>query len=246
MHASNQVDIAFDVRTDARGRDPDGHSATLRRYHRLLWSKPLPDGRQLELDEQLRYSGPYGEGVLRSDAITHTYTNWTSPPPLVAARDQLPAGRLTEFFDLGCTIGGYTIFPTSKRVGGKRQLSINQRRGMHPRIRDRIDLTLECIRRHYRGEASPLEKTLTAHDDFFTLFTDFDGYVGHFLLDDLVDEDKQHVAFLAPFHDFTTDGLPIDSSEVFEQYVDASMAFVRARNKRIDTYARDLLGAVLS
>ena len=38
------IDTAFDFRTDANGKDPDSHSLTLRRYHRLLWSKPLPNG----------------------------------------------------------------------------------------------------------------------------------------------------------------------------------------------------------
>ena len=41
------IDTTFDVRTDAGGRDPDRYSATLRRYHRLLWSKPLPGGAML-------------------------------------------------------------------------------------------------------------------------------------------------------------------------------------------------------
>lgn len=36
------IDTAFDFRTDTPpGRDPDSHSPTLRRYHQLLWSKPL-------------------------------------------------------------------------------------------------------------------------------------------------------------------------------------------------------------
>ena len=38
------IDTAFDVRTDAGGGDPDRYSGTLRRYHQLLWSKPLPNG----------------------------------------------------------------------------------------------------------------------------------------------------------------------------------------------------------
>lgn len=39
------IDIGFDVSSDTPpGRDPDSHSPTLREYHRLLWSKPLPDG----------------------------------------------------------------------------------------------------------------------------------------------------------------------------------------------------------
>jgi hypothetical protein len=41
------IDITFDFRTDATGKnpDPDASSPTLLRYHHLLWSKPLPSGR---------------------------------------------------------------------------------------------------------------------------------------------------------------------------------------------------------
>ena len=40
-------------------------------------------------------------------------------------------------------------------VGG-----INQTRGFCSAIRDRWDLTLECIRRYYKGEDSPLKEVL--------------------------------------------------------------------------------------
>jgi hypothetical protein len=45
------MDIGFDFRTDATGKDPDTHSPMLRRYHRLLWSKPLPSGASCDLSE---------------------------------------------------------------------------------------------------------------------------------------------------------------------------------------------------
>ena len=45
------IDIAFDFRSDAKGRDPDSHSPTLRSYHRLLWSKPLPSGASFDLSD---------------------------------------------------------------------------------------------------------------------------------------------------------------------------------------------------
>ena len=50
------------------------------------------------------------------------------------------------------TIGGMIIFP-------QRGFSLNCARGCHQRIRDRWDLTLECIRRYYQGEESPLYKS---------------------------------------------------------------------------------------
>lgn len=63
--------------------------------------------------------------------------------------------------------------------------SINQARGINSRIRDRFDLTLESIRRHYLGTVNPLADVLARHSDFFDLFGDFRGYVDHFLLNDL-------------------------------------------------------------
>ncbi len=43
------IDTSFDFRTDAGGRDPDSRSPTLRKYHRHLWSRPLPGGAPFEL-----------------------------------------------------------------------------------------------------------------------------------------------------------------------------------------------------
>ena len=46
-----QIDINFNVFSDTpEGKDPDSHSPTLRKYHKILWSKPLPDGHMFELD----------------------------------------------------------------------------------------------------------------------------------------------------------------------------------------------------
>lgn len=72
-------------------------------------------------------------------------------------------------------------------VDGKQ--TINGRRGTHHQIKDRFDLTLECIRRHYTGEGSPLADTLDRYTGFFALFQDFAGYVNFFFLSDLVRDD---------------------------------------------------------
>ena len=50
------IDITFDFRRDADGKDPDRHSKTLRRYHKQLWSKPLPGGELFGLED----GGPGG------------------------------------------------------------------------------------------------------------------------------------------------------------------------------------------
>src|SRR5215213_7730828 len=49
MGLGEAIDITFDFRSDTPpGRDPDALSPTLRTYHQLLWSKPLPSGAPFE------------------------------------------------------------------------------------------------------------------------------------------------------------------------------------------------------
>lgn len=131
----------------------------------------------------------------------------------------------------GGTIGGRLVFPRN-RIDGRQ--TINQRRGTHARIRDRFDLTLEAIRRHYSGESSPLSETLNAYGDFFALFGSFDGYVQFFLLDDLID-DSGSVRFYLPFD--PVDGYansPLPSSmEQYREFRRRQLDFVAARNVRI-------------
>ena len=231
------IDTRFDTRSDAGGRDPDSHSKTLRRYHQLLWSKPLPSGALFDLDAQLHHKSALGEYWLSSDSIGHTYSSWLRPARLVEAISQTPQEEVTAFYDLACTVGGYVVFPSQVHVDGKWRMSINQSRGMHPRIRDRFDLTLECIRRHYQGTASPLTGALSWYADFFDLFEDFAGYVDHFLLNDLVDEGHAAVMFYTDFDDFAGSPLPAANADQYRQYMKRSMDFMRARNDRIAAYA---------
>lgn len=44
------IDINFNFFSDAKGDDPDSTSPTLRKYHKILWSKPLPNGKPFNLD----------------------------------------------------------------------------------------------------------------------------------------------------------------------------------------------------
>ncbi len=55
-HRGTPIDVTFDMRSDAGGRDPDSYSPTLRRYHQLLWSKPLPNGVVFDLVTDRRHS----------------------------------------------------------------------------------------------------------------------------------------------------------------------------------------------
>ena len=74
-----RIDTTFNMYSDTpEGGDPDARSPTLRRYHKLLWSKPLPSGALFKLDDagpkpHLYYKSGSGEFRLSSDAITHSY-----------------------------------------------------------------------------------------------------------------------------------------------------------------------------
>ena len=227
------IDTTFDVRTDAGGRDPDRYSTTLRRFHKQLWSKPLPDGRLFTLDDNLRHESTLGTFHLSSDAITHTYSRRTRPQHLVRILAQVSSQEISEFYALGCTIGAYTVFPLGARFAGQVMPSINQRRGMHRQIQDRFDLTLEGIRRYYIGGQSPISDVLDRHEDFFALFGTFAGYVDHFLLQDLVSPDYKTIEFWTDREPFLSDPLPAADLLEYREYARRVQDFIRARNARI-------------
>ena len=228
------IDTSYNFYTDARGRDPDSTSPTLRKYHKLLWSKPLPGGKKFELSDKqngvyLHHKSELGEFFFGSDAITHSYKTQKRKQWLI---QQIP-NEADELFDTGSTIGAYIIFPNNRI---DRNHTINQARGCNGLIDDRFDLTLECIRRFYSGQTSPLYDILLRHKNFFDLFGNFTGYIHFFLLEDSVDENQQ-IKFYLPFDDFKT---PPTFSGVddYLSYKDGVMNFIGKRNERIRDYAR--------
>ncbi len=233
------IDTSFDFRTDTPvGQDPDSHSPTLRRYHQLLWSKPLPGGAIFDLDMvtpygYLHHSSALGEFWLASDSVIPSFRGYLTMDSLLAA---FPSFEIDEFETIGSTIGGTMVFPGNKIDGHQ---TLNGARGFNRHIRDRMDLTLESIRRYYAGYDSqgyPLGNVLARYGDFFGLFDDFEGYVRFFLLDDLVNDDCTNVRFLLPFEEFSTSALPL-SVDAYRQYRDSSVEFIEARNRRIDALA---------
>ena len=117
------------------------------------------------------------------------------------------------------------VFPAN-RIDGR--MMINGARGFTRAIADRMELTLECIRRHYVGEDSPLAATLRRYSDLLALFEDFAGYVHFFLLEDLVNDDLS-ARFFMDFNDFRTPSVPRDLPTYY-QYRRRSLSFVTARN----------------
>lgn len=232
------IDTTFNMYTDANGGDPDATSPTLRRYHKLLWSKPLPGGAIFDLREAkggyyLRHSSDLGDFSLGSDAITHSYKTHSNKKSIT---EEVPQ-QVQELFDLGSTIGGYIVFPNNQI---NRKFTLNQARGISRLIDDRFDLTLECIRRFYLRQENPLDEVILRYASFFELFGSFDGYVQFFLLNDLMDGDG-NVKFYLPFDDFQSPPKFRDKVD-YLTYKRRVKAFIRSRNQRIEDFAKQLAG----
>ncbi len=113
------IDIAFDLRSDAI-KDPDLDSPTLRRYHKLLWSKPLPSGAQFDLSDTtkgtyLHHRSNLGEFWLSSDSVMQTFINRWSMRAII---EQMAESENQKFMTISYTIGGMMLFP-GNRIGGK-------------------------------------------------------------------------------------------------------------------------------
>ncbi|WP_207721140.1 DUF6994 family protein [Anaerofilum hominis] len=240
----NDIDVSFDFTTDTPGywanfwnkndglgtggKDPDVLSKTLQKYHQILWSKELPNGEMLDLSIG---KGPsyliWKNFRFGSDSITASFRYKRYKKMLQQVEDALPNYRayMEAYIKKSYTIGGSIIFP--KRMGG-----INQSRGCNPFIKDRWDLSLECIRRYYSGEESPLSKVLQQDRDFFNLFVNFKGYVDFFYLQDCVSADYSEVKIWIGDAEFTHDPLPqtVDSYLV---WIKSNLDFVEKRNQWI-------------
>ena len=229
------IDTTFNFYTDSGGKDPDSHSPTLKKFHKLLWSKALPNGKIFTLTDTdsnsyLTYISAQEKISLSSDSISNSYRDKKALSSIV----QDLSKEVEEFRNLGSTIGGYILFP-SKKIDGK--MTINGARGFNQKIADRFDLTLECVRLHYLGMANPLQEVLTQNTAFFKLFESFAGYVDFFLLQDLVNVNHESINFFTPIKQmFESSPLPANKEE-YLQYMKSSTSFTAKRNERIKAWS---------
>lgn len=230
-----KIDFDFDVRTDANGKDPDTYSNTLKKYHQFLWSKELPNGQFLDLEEippYLAFRFNMQTINFSSDSIANSYGNTNRIKHLI---DEIDRSEIEEFINKNSTIGAYIIFPSKRE---NRKMTINGARGFNNRIADRFDLTLECIRRKYLQLDNPLTETLNSQINhfFFSMFKDFRGYVDFFHLQDLVSDDYQKVKFfIETGSDLSGKAVPRTAIE-YREYKSNSMAFVDARAARMKNW----------
>ena len=221
-------DVNFDVRTDSGGKDPDSASTTLKTYHQILWSKPLPNGKKLDLVSGNGFYLKWNDMYFGSDSIivSFMHSNYKLRDYIEESIPNFKEYR-EDYLKKSYTIAGSIIFPQVK-------WSMNQARGCSRNISDRWDLTLECVRRYYRGESSPLDTAIQKSKDFFDLFIDFKGYVDFFLLQDCVDENYQVKLWLdTPL--FATDPMP-NSLDSYLSWIDSELDFVMKRGKRMEDY----------
>ena len=126
------IDVSFNFYSDSGGKDPDSYSPTLKKYHKLLWSKPLPSGKIFTLTDTdsssyLTYSSAQNEISLSSDSISNSYRDKKALSSITSELSK----EVEEFRNIGSTIGGYILFP-GKKIDGK--MTINGARGFNQKI----------------------------------------------------------------------------------------------------------------
>lgn len=241
------IDVAYDFTADTPnywndfwkdsilgggGADPDMASKTLQAYHQFLWSKQLPNGEKINLVKGNAFHYLTWKNFrFGSDSILSSFRYTRYRKILEEVSKALPDYRnfIENFIHKTYTIGGSIIFP--------KENSINRARGINPFIKDRWDLTLECIRRYYKNESSPLYESLVKNKDFFDLFIDFKGYVDFFYLQDCVSPDYQSVDFWIGEGDLSKNPMPKNVEE-YLLWIEKQLDFVSKRNRRIELKTR--------
>ena len=243
------IDTFFDFTTDSPGywdgywerndgmgagkTDPDSASPTLQEYHKFLWSRQLPNGEYMDLKKG---AGPYyltWNGFrFGSDSIIASFRYKKNRALIEQVKERVCDYKTyyETFTHKAYTIGGMIIFP-------KHQNSMNQFRGVNPLISDRWDLTLECIRRYFKGERSPLYDVIKEDHKFYELFCDFKGYVDFFFLQDCVSSSCDSVNIWCGDGLFQDNGLPKTADE-YLAFIDEEIQFVNKRNLRIKEFCR--------
>src|SRR4051794_10994708 len=115
MLDDEEFDTNFDFRAELpRGeKDTDQWSQMLRKYHRRLWRKPLPNDELFDLElvggkHYLRLRSSQGEFQLTSDSTAQTWTSWGRMREITADTSE------AEFLRVAHQIGGKVLFPTRK------------------------------------------------------------------------------------------------------------------------------------
>lgn len=225
--------------------DPDSVSKNLCLYHQALWSgeiNRIKFALKIEEGNLVWYDDNQKKYIFGSDSIISSFRYKKMKNIYKKLLDNKFMGQkatyrsyIENFIHKSYTIGGMIIFPKHKN-------SMNQRRGCHPRIQDRIDLTLECIRLFYEDseyQGNPLFSVLQEDSWFYRMFGSFKCYIEHFFLQDMVSEDYSKILLLRGNDNTPFDGPILPESEIeLENWMEKSLEIVAKRNKRIQEYVQ--------
>ena len=141
------MDLNRDYTKDSNGEDPDKASPSLNADHQTLWQKHLPNGNFFNLESAndrgyllVHKSGSGDEMFFSSDALGHSlFKDYDDPSnarsfPHEQISKQLRK-EIEDFWRQQVGIAWYIIFPAFQKGGH----TINQARGVHPKICDRFD-----------------------------------------------------------------------------------------------------------
>lgn len=180
----------------SEAQDPADFSAKLAQYQILLYTKPLPSGGFLKLRankfNQVEAELPSGESILlTSMPLIHQACFEADNHELLS---KLPQSQVDIMLRTLVTSGNYMLIP-AQPLNGYRLDDFRK----NPRIGNRIDLYLECVRRQYAGEPSPLDDILNPFKPWFELFLSFKQFVEFFYLGNLYDPKLKKIHFFKTF-----------------------------------------------
>ena len=229
--------------------DPDKYSELLKEYHRLIWSNRLLNGKPFTLENgdinKLIYNGDGVKIVFTPDSTTNVFRHSgrkyrDSVEKLIVEQykeaDPEIANMLDDYYRRDYIIGSSIIFPISINDVSIRW-TMNIARGILYKIHDRIDLTLECIKRYYdKNDDNPLMSSINRNKPFFDLFDSFKEYVDFFFFNDYVD-DNYNVIRLCDDDNFTKP-FPVDIKQ-YKEYLKNTIDLMIKRSLRIGEWIKD-------
>ena len=223
--------------------DPDKYCKELGEAHCLLWSsrKRLGTLKWNPLNRLMAFINGI-EFVFTPDSITNGFCNSKrtvskneTEQDVVSKYSEKTQELIKRYKETDYTIGSSLIFPIS--IDGESiRWTMNIARGISWKVHDRIDYTLECIKRYYdKNDDNPLQKALLKSAAFFDLFESFQDYVDFFFLNDLVNDKGEVISFTDTI-DFTS---PFPKSEEeYYKYLNNTMEFVKKRDARIKEWCK--------
>ena len=129
-----QIDVTSTFLDDTPdGRDPDKSSKLCQTYHKLLWSRQLPNGEYMNLEYGKNGSYLVWKNFdFGSDSIIASFRYKNNQVLIDEVKSKIPDydKYMSDYSRKDYTIGGVIIFP-------KRPMGINPARGMNQYIKDR-------------------------------------------------------------------------------------------------------------